>query len=95
MTRETIPVPLKLMNMNTTGKIIAAAAVGIAAGAVAGLLLAPRTGKDTRGDIRKKGEKLADKVRENIEEGRQQLSSLRDNLETRIRELNREEQEAV
>jgi gas vesicle protein len=83
------------MNMNTTGKIIAAAAVGIAAGAVAGLLLAPRTGKDTRGDIRKKGGKLADKVRENIEEGRQQLSSLRENLETRIRELNREEQEAV
>jgi gas vesicle protein len=83
------------MHMNTTGKIIAAAAVGIAAGAVAGLLLAPRSGKDTREGIRKKGEKLADKVRDNIEEGRQQLSSLRDNLETRIRELNREEQEAV
>jgi gas vesicle protein len=81
--------------MNTTGKIIAAAAVGIAAGAVAGLLMAPRSGKDTRDDIRRKGEHLADKVRDNIEQGRQQLSALRENLETRIRELNREEQEAV
>jgi gas vesicle protein len=81
--------------MNTTGKIIAAAAVGIAAGAVAGLLMAPRSGKDTREDIRRKGEQLADKVRDNIEQGRQQLSALRENLETRIRELNREEQEAV
>jgi len=81
--------------MNTTGKIIAAAAVCIAAGAVAGLLLAPRSGKETPGDIRRKGEQLADKVRDNIEQGRQQLSALRENLETRIRELNREEQEAV
>jgi len=81
--------------MNTTGKIIAAAAVGIAAGAVAGLLMAPRSGKDTREDIRRKGEQLADKVRDNIEQGRQQLSALRENLETRIRELNREEQEVV
>lgn len=74
---------------------MAAAAIGIAAGAIAGLLMAPRSGKDARQTMRKKGEKLADKVRENIEEGRQQLSVLRENLETRIRELNREEQEVM
>lgn len=79
--------------MNTTGKIITAAVVGLAAGAVAGMLMAPRSGKDTRHALRGSGEKLAEKVRDNIEEGKKQLSALRDNLESRIRELNLQEEE--
>ena len=54
-------------------KVLLAFLVGTAAGAVAGLLLAPRTGKETRkrlsrwiGDLEDKGEDLIEKGLENV-----------------------------
>ena len=42
--------------MNDTGKVLFAALVGAAAGAVAGVLLAPASGKETRKKISDKAD---------------------------------------
>jgi gas vesicle protein len=81
--------------MNTSGKILTAAAVGLAAGAVAGLLLAPRSGKETRELMKKKGVDAADKVKETFEKGRQQVTDLKEKAEEQMRDVNRKVTEVV
>jgi gas vesicle protein len=81
--------------MNTSGKILTAAAVGLAAGAVAGLLLAPRSGKETRNLLKKKGVDTADKVKETFERGRQQVTDLKEKAEEKMRDVNRKVTEVV
>ncbi|TWI79292.1 YtxH-like protein [Lacibacter cauensis] len=49
--------------MNTIGKIAIAAAAGVVAGAVAGILLAPDKGENTRKKIMDSGKKLTDTVK--------------------------------
>ena len=49
--------------MNTVGKIATAAAAGVVAGAVAGILLAPDKGENTRKKIMDSGKKLTDTVK--------------------------------
>lgn len=48
--------------MNNTTKVLVAFAAGAVAGAVAGLLLAPAKGTDTRKKIAETGKKVADSV---------------------------------
>jgi gas vesicle protein len=81
--------------MNTSGKILTAAAVGLAAGAVAGLLLAPRSGKETRELMKKKGVDAADKVKVTFEKGRQQVTDLKEKAEEKMRDVNRKVTEVV
>ncbi len=50
--------------MNKNMKVLIAFAAGAIAGAVAGILLAPAKGSDTRKGLAEKGKKFADKVRE-------------------------------
>jgi gas vesicle protein len=46
--------------MNNTAKILAAFAIGAAAGAIAGILLAPDKGSETRRKLSEEGKKLAE-----------------------------------
>jgi len=46
--------------MNNTAKILAAFAIGAAAGAIAGILLAPDKGAETRRKLSEEGKKLAE-----------------------------------
>lgn len=85
----------KKNTMNTSGKILTAAAVGLAAGAVAGLLLAPRSGKETRDLLKKKGEQAADKVKHGFEKGRRQVVDLKEKAEERIRDVNQKVSEVI
>lgn len=50
--------------MNRNLKVLLAFAAGAIAGVVAGVLLAPAKGSDTRKGLAEKGKKFADKVRE-------------------------------
>lgn len=50
--------------MNRNMKVLLAFAAGALAGAIAGVLLAPAKGSDTRKDLAERGKKFADKVRE-------------------------------
>lgn len=43
-------------------KLAVGAIVGAVAGVVAGVLMAPKSGKETRGDIKKKATELKDKA---------------------------------
>ncbi len=72
--------------MNTTGKIIAAAATGAAIGAVIGILFAPGKGSETRKKIRDESKKLTDEVKDAIAKGREKLNSLKEDIEQTIRE---------
>lgn len=48
--------------MNNTGKVVVAAAAGLAVGALAGILFAPASGKETRAKIAGKAAELKDKA---------------------------------
>lgn len=54
--------------MNTTSKVITGFIVGVAAGAAAGLLLAPETGSKTRRRLGSESEKLIDSLTSNVKE---------------------------
>jgi gas vesicle protein len=63
--------------MNTKKKIMTAAAVGVAAGSILGVLFAPAKGKDTRKKITDTGKKISDAAKTTIEKGKEKLTSLK------------------
>ena len=52
----------------STGKALLGVLAGIAAGAAMGILFAPKKGSDTRRDISKKADDLADALKSKIDE---------------------------
>ena len=62
--------------MNTTGKIVVAALAGAAVGAVAALLLAPASGKETREKLAETLSSAKDKVSNLISRGKEAASDL-------------------
>jgi gas vesicle protein len=52
----------------TTGKALLGVLAGIAAGAALGVLFAPEKGSQTRNNIKRKGEDLADALSDKIDE---------------------------
>lgn len=59
---------------NQTGKTAIALVAGLAAGAVLGILFAPRSGKETRAALRSKGEDMKEDLEERIEQARKDWS---------------------
>jgi len=49
------------------GDIVIALFAGIAIGTIAGILIAPKSGKETRKDLIEKGERFIEQSRENVE----------------------------
>ena len=66
-------------NNNTSG-IVAGLLIGGLAGAITMLLLAPRSGKDTRMQIREKGIELRDRTTEMVEDTMAQVRSNADRM---------------
>ena len=75
--------------MKTTNKVLAAIGLGMAAGAILGVLFAPRKGKDTRELLAKKGTKLSEDVKHGIHEGQKKFNSLKEGLKDGINGLNK------
>jgi gas vesicle protein len=67
--------------MHNTGKVLFAALVGAAAGAVAGVLMAPASGEETRKKLREEGERIKDDVSQKVdsltEGGREKLEEIK------------------
>lgn len=66
--------------MKNTNKILTALGIGVAAGAVLGLLFAPRKGKDTREILAKKGTQFSDNIRNGIKEGQRKIDNIKEGL---------------
>jgi gas vesicle protein len=72
--------------MNTSGKILAAVAAGIAAGAVLGILFAPDKGSETRRKMNEKGKKFADDVKDKFNKGKEKFNDLKEDIEKKVKE---------
>ena len=72
--------------MNTSGKILAAVAAGIAAGAVLGILFAPDKGSETRRKINEKGKKFTDDVKDKFSKGKEKFNEFREDFEKKVKE---------
>jgi gas vesicle protein len=70
-------------------KVLGALAVGLAAGAVAGILLAPRRGEDTRKLIRRKGEDMVDRMKFNLKKGEKMVANLKEDVEDTVNGIGR------
>jgi gas vesicle protein len=62
--------------MKTSDKLLLVAG-GIAAGLALGLLFAPHKGKKTRRILREEGHKIAGKMKEEFEKGREKIDELK------------------
>jgi len=72
--------------MNTSGKILAAVAAGIAAGAVLGILFAPDKGTETRRKINEQGKKMADGLKDKLHKGKDKFSDMKEEIKQRVNE---------
>jgi gas vesicle protein len=72
--------------MNTSGKILAAVAAGIVAGAVLGILFAPDKGSETRRKMNEKGKKFADDVKDKLNRGKDKFNDLKEKFEKKVKE---------
>ncbi|UPL49917.1 YtxH domain-containing protein [Hymenobacter sublimis] len=61
---------------DTKGKVILSLLVGATAGVVAGLLLAPETGDDTRSNLKKSAAKWTDDLSKLLKQGQARLGAL-------------------
>lgn len=62
-------------------KTIAAVGAGLAVGAVAGVLMAPRKGEETRKLIRQKGQKIADRMQSKVKEGEKLVTGVKGDIQ--------------
>ena len=53
---------------------------GATAGAIAGILLAPETGKDTRKNIANKASQLKDDLNSSLQKGKEKFASFKDSV---------------
>ena len=72
--------------MNTKSKILVAAAAGIAAGAVLGILFAPGKGSETRKKINEEGKKLAGGLKTACRNGKEKFNDLKEDIEHAVKE---------
>lgn len=63
--------------MRTSGKIFIAALTGAVAGGVAGLLLAPESGEETRKKLNKQAQKARDELNDLVEKGKSTVDDLK------------------
>lgn len=73
--------------MNTSGKILAAVAAGIAAGAVLGILFAPDKGSETRKKIKDTTRRFGEKAKDKFRETMNSASDMRSKVEEEVDEF--------
>jgi gas vesicle protein len=67
--------------MKPAMKVLGALGIGLAAGAVAGILLAPRKGEETRKLLRRKGEQVTDRMKFNLKKGERMVAHAKEDLQ--------------
>ena len=72
--------------MNNSSKILLAAAAGMAAGVVLGVLFAPDKGAETREEINEQIKNLAGSVEDTFNKGKDKFHELKDTVERALKE---------
>jgi gas vesicle protein len=67
--------------MNNNGKILTALVVGVAVGAVLGILFAPDKGSETRKKISEEGKKMSDAIKDKFNEMKEKMNAVKDDME--------------
>ena len=70
--------------MTNANKIMTALAAGVAIGGVLGILFAPDKGENTRQKIADNSKKFTDSIRDKVNEGKDKLSGIRNNVRERV-----------
>ena len=73
--------------MSNTGKIITALAAGAIAGAVIGVLFAPDKGTETRKKVSEEGKKLAQSLKEKLNQFREKSDEVVSNIQRSMDDL--------
>lgn len=81
--------------MKNTNKIMTALGVGVAVGAVLGVLFAPRKGSETRRILAQKGNDLKENIRDGWEEGQKKMNSFREGLRNVVENVNKKVEEVM
>jgi gas vesicle protein len=81
--------------MTNTNKILTAVGFGLAAGAILGLLFAPRKGSDTRELLAKKGTKISDTVKDGLHVGQKKFNTLKDGFKEGLNSINKKVEEVM
>ncbi|MBC6490250.1 YtxH domain-containing protein [Flavihumibacter stibioxidans] len=81
--------------MTNNYKILTALAAGVAIGGILGILFAPDKGENTRQKIADNGKKLSDSIKDKMNEGRNKLSGLRNNIRDRVDSMKESVEEYV
>src|SRR5690606_16343824 len=76
----------KLFFMNNNIKILIGTGVGLAAGAVLGILFAPEKGADTRKEINDQIKKLAETVEDSFNKGKEKFHDIKEKVEQAVKE---------
>lgn len=72
--------------MNTTSKILAAMAVGAAVGAIAGIMLAPDKGSETRRKLKEQGKKVADNLKDKFNNSKEKMNGMKEDIEQVVKD---------
>ncbi len=81
--------------MKHTNKIFTALGVGMAAGAVLGILFAPRKGKETRAFLSKKGTKITGTIENEIQDGRKKLTGMKEGFRDSLNHISKKVEEVL
>lgn len=84
-----------MADRNDIGKIVVAFFAGSVAGALAGLLLAPSSGAETRKKIKKASSDAEDKVKEKFEEAKSGVVSLFSHGKEKVEDMKTEIQDKI
>lgn len=82
--------------MDTTSKVITGFIVGVAAGAAAGMLLAPQSGDNTRRRLSKESDRMIDSLAANVKDTVDEtINAIRSTYDTKVDELGQNAREAA
>lgn len=76
--------------MNTTSKMLAAMAVGAAVGAIAGIMLAPDKGSETRRKLKEQGKRVADNLKDKFNNGKEKMNGMKEDIEQAVKDKAKE-----